>query len=295
MTVEKKLYGAAALAAEKAKKKIYVAPIPKAGVTYRIPNLEIHPDTQMPRCPSSQGIPPEDDIWVNEKGEPCPPNLGVELVHIEFITGTRAVKRPGGVTEQVPTKGSLELIWGEMRVAPHELKKFEYVEVCNYNGSNPNRREDKPILFEKVDIEGAKIVQAQKERDVRKALNDLEDLWQNERPAMKEYAESLGININDQAEDAILADLEMRCKADYKNFIKNSHSAKTPVKALVKRAIQIGEITLARDLNKIFWRDKTEITGTPPGVNQEEFFADWLILNEQNKALDLLKRKVEGE
>lgn len=139
--------------AEKSKKTKKLTPL-KGIAEYQLVGLGINPmrtDVKVRELPFMSGVPTKDTIV--EKDDDGN-EITVEISYSKDITFFKS--RAGAIFLNSQKA--------------EDLKKYEYMERCNYNASNPNRDPSKPAIFERVDRAAQRKAKAEKRNELRSAL-----------------------------------------------------------------------------------------------------------------------------
>lgn len=147
-----------------------------------------------------------------------------------------------------------------------------YLTLCNYNGSNPNRDTNKPILFWLVDEE-KKSEQDRKIRNKkREALNIAHDLDMEE---VRNYTASLGKD-DTRPVEVLRNELEEYADKDPEAFIEMIRNQQSVQKAVLNRAIAKGVIRFEAEQSRFVWANGeviATVARTTGGDNVEDLLA----------------------
>lgn len=172
-------------------------------------------------------------------------------------------------------------------------EQYEYLEMTNYNKSNPNRDESVEPLFERVDVIGTSKANRKKRNDLLEALKYAQALTDGEA---KEFAASVGWNETDPI-DIIRDKIEEFAQTKPSDFIKTVEAKDREIKAVIKRGIDAGvinydtqqhKITIASNNNTLIKMDRVE------GVDYLTQAADDVMHNKNgDKVLQTIKRLLQ--
>lgn len=161
--------------------------------------------------------------------------------------------------------GYLILLGG--RAADQEI--HTYLQLCNYNGSNPTRDTSKEIIFEMVDEE-AKSDKERRQRNLkREALNAAADLSPEE---VRNYIAALGQGDTRKVE-VLRNDLETMADNDPKAFLDLINNKQAVMKATLNRALNKGVIKFDSEQSRFTWPNGEiilTVSRTTGGDNVEE-------------------------
>lgn len=236
-----------------------------------------HPWTNELIVPSVVTVPPVDQIQ--------DPNSG-EWVDIAAISRIEKDGKHGyhELTFYGHNAGRIILSGG--RGADQEV--YAYLKLSNFNGSNPNRDESKPIYYYEVD-EAKKAEQDEKIRDIkREALNSLADLSAAD---VRDYAASLGLD--DKLDLKILRNkLGDLADKDPKAFNDLLSDKTAVIKATINRSIRDGKILFDAVASKYTWPHGEEILRVPRAEDAVDELAGYLATNPKGeKVLTTLMSK----
>lgn len=213
-------------------------------VTYRL--LGIQGDLsnlETFKCPAMKNVPPKDRIV-----DPIT-NDFVDIASIKNI-GVGGKLSFYDIVFERDFNGIL--ILDGSKISDHEM--YEYLELTNYNASNPNRSEDVVAIFEKVDHK-AKSEGKRKERTTkRQALNAAAEMSAAD---VRNFVAAMGWS--DDEDLVILRDkVEEYAESNPAEFIKKSKNKQNTIHALVNRAAKKGVIKFAPTSNSWVWSESDE-------------------------------------
>lgn len=249
-------------------------------VVYRLIGLKRDPNSGRIKAPIILTIPTKDTIIT--------PN-GKEKA-IKFSPGT-LVTADGGVAD---IKSEISFKSGYLFVKPDDINLYDFVETCNWNKSNPNRKKSVTPIFERVDEGKTKreaLEEMIKEQD---AMNIVAEM---EFDDMYACALALKINTNQEAE-AIKHDLMRATKTQPEWFTQNSLED-IKLKAKFLKAINLNIIKMDRHSRSFSWghiEGGKAIARAPVGQDDIiEWFLDWCMDNQENGVYTEIMDKVEKE
>jgi hypothetical protein len=154
---------------------------------------------------------------------------------------------------------------------------FEYMEICNFNESNPNRDPSITPLFVKLDDKK----DAKDDRGKRslrlKAMTLASDMTLGEA---KDFTAARGWNQDDE-EDILRGRIEKFAETDPEGFIKAFGDKNQATKTTIKNAMDKGVIKHNVPDGKIVWGNGETIyvLPKPEGINPIDEFADFIASN----------------
>lgn len=208
-------------------------------VVYRVAGIGPNPmDPTKLAIPASRNVPVTDQIWDPNKEE---------FIDIALVSGVDAAgeHRYHQVYFYGNQGGILMLKGGS--AADQEI--HSYLQLCNYNGSNPNRDETKDIVFELVD-ENANSEKERKSRNIkREALNIAADLSAED---VRTYVAALGGDDTKKLE-VLRNELETLADRDPKHFMDLVSNKQATMKAVINRALSKGVIVFDTEQSRFCW------------------------------------------
>lgn len=248
-------------------------------------------------------IPHTDEIKEVKKDKEGKP---VEDGNGNFVYQNRAIRYVPGessiyIDEQAKdARGQNIIIHGAgVLISSSEVNKMEYIKKCNYNGSNPNRRTDKTIIFREFD----------RESEFKKHLDKADLIIQAKSIARGMDAMELKSFIMVLSKDPRRIDelnrkpiSELRhiaynmCDKDPKQWVDGIQSTDARMKLSVMRAIGSYVVKLDKKDNSLSWENTgEEILRAPHGMDVINYFIE-RAKNDANFAemLDIMKSKTQG-
>ena len=110
---------------------------------YQISHRNEVPATQGKNYPSSSRIPSIDEIYCEETNTNR---------MIRYVMGEQSIFQDEQTSDN-PIIGDIIFTNGILPVKYNQINLKKYLDACNYNGSNPDRIQDKKSLFKVVDNE----------------------------------------------------------------------------------------------------------------------------------------------
>lgn len=213
-------------------------------VTYRI--LNIRPDDENPGgflMPYSVNVPSTDSVY--DPGTD-------EWVDIAIINQVRADGEAvlGDISFEKSNAGTLTLKGSN----PAHQKIYQYLEVCNFNQSNPNRATSKMAIFKKID---SKSDAEQERRDRLTYLDALNKAAALSDEDMRYVASSLGIKLRG-------TNVEIRNKVEEfaeehpEDFLAVIEQQTNRTESLIHEAVDLGIITHNGRSGKFAWTESEE-------------------------------------
>lgn len=151
---------------------------------------------------------------------------------------------------------------------------YEFLEISNFNKSNPNRDSSIPALFERIDrIQVAK-ANAKKIDDLGEALFFIKSMSESD---VREWAAAMGKDEKDDIE-FLWAEIKESAKENPVAFVKFINEPTTKDKALVKYAETAGILKYNMAEHKMHWANDTTIAKLErkDGNTYIDDFMDWI-------------------
>lgn len=227
---------------------------PNERATYRVLNVRQDPDNPGRfLMPAALQIPSTDIIY--DKGKE-------DFVPIAAIERTDLDGNPIYINI-VFSASNAGYLFLDGTNAVHQ-KIYQYIEICNYNESNPDRNQDFETFFSRIDAQK----EAKTERNIRKlivkAVNlavEMDDL------KAKEVAMALGID--GESIDEIRNALEDYAGDNPEEFLEVAERASLEYESLIKEAIKKGIINNNLNSQTFEWAEtKKEILKYKKGPNK---------------------------
>lgn len=222
-------------------------PILKPGevAVFRLLGIKGKPeDPDNYRCPSYKDVPSTDRIY-----DPYAQDY-VDIANIESVGVGGQVNLRTSYFESI-SGGMITLKGGRIK----DVELYQYLSLCNYNASNPNRSSDSPAIFERLNP----VANAENKRKARstrrQALNIAADMNAN---TCREFAAAMGWD--DGQELALLRDrIEEYADSNPTEFIKKSKNKQNSLSALIARSQKAGEISFDSKTNSWKWKGSDEV------------------------------------
>lgn len=257
---------------------------PNEIVTYRVTGIIPNPmDPTKLAVPNSKNVPVVDQIYDKNKDS---------FVDIAAVSSVNA---KGEHTFHkiyfYGAQGGVLMLQGG-RAADQEI--HSYLQLCNYNASNPNRDTSKEAIFELVD-EGAKSEVERKGRNLkREALNVAADLNAED---VRNYVAALGMD-DTRKLDILRNDLESFADRDPQGFLDLVNNKQASFKAILNRAINKGIISFDAEQSRFTWPTGEVIltvSRTTGGDNVEELLAYCVSSPKGEKVLQTIQSKTRNK
>lgn len=252
---------------------------PKERATYRVLNVRPDPDNYGRfLMPAALQIPSTDIIY--DKGKE-------DFVPIAAIERTDLDGNPVFINI-VFSSNNAGYLFLDGSNAVHQ-KIYQYIEICNFNESNPDRNQDFEVFFSRIDAQK----EAKVERNIRKlivkAVNtavEMDDI------KAKEVAMALGID--GETIDEIRNALEDYAGDNPEEFLEVADRASLEFESMIKEAIKKGIINNNLNSQTFEWAEtKKEILKYKkgPGKNYIKELADFLQENNPDE-LNAIKTRL---
>tara|TARA_R100001015_G_C4631992_1_gene195007 strand:+ start:114 stop:1034 length:921 start_codon:yes stop_codon:yes gene_type:complete len=233
----------------------------KHNMTYRMPSVDEIFDAENRRNRKIQYVLGEESIYAKEQSE------NPVLQDIIFVNGILIVQ-------------------------PQQVNLLNYLEISNYNKSNPNRMPSKASLYYKVDVEA----------DTKDTVEDMEveadALYiarSMEPQKLVGYARTLGINV-DRSMYEIKHDVMSFAKENPSVFLKSIDDPRTERKQVVLDAVDYGILDFGHHANEVNWVMGTKrptIIHTPVGVEKIDYFVEYTFDSEGEDVYKEIQKRMK--
>lgn len=257
---------------DKISKDIQVS-LPKEPVTYQLLNIQADPVNRGRLIiPTSRMIPNIDTIY-------DPGDKQVKV--IKYVVGMETVTTSDGKPTIVEKLGDIffyKNALGQITISPNNPKDvalYQYMEICNFNASNPHRDKNINPIFQKLD----------KTRDAKEEFN--REIQRNEAISkalnmpyeqLRVLAEQLKVDTNRDPYEVRMA---MKVKAEQTPgiFIENSKvDVMDTIAAQMKEAEDKKIIAFIEEENKWVWgQNKVTLLQLQPGMEAKEALIRFLV------------------
>jgi len=205
-----------------------------------------------------------------------------------------AVGEPSIFKDEQPKKvvlGTIVFTNGSLRVERTNPELKQYLDLCNWNADNPNRKKGKAKMFAILDNERDAGKQIDEELDQSRAIvmvgnMDFDDL--------RAYARVLGVDINRGAKE-IRHDMMQLAKADPKGFVEGVDDPLVKRHQMMLDAKEYGIID--SDNRGVYWKvgnKRNLIVPVPVGKQPIEWFAEWTMNDKDgDKVFKEISKKVD--
>ena len=245
------------------KHNVKVTPLKRGQkVTYELVNIGIDPlsTDQRPEIPFMLGVPTRDRILDNDDN----------VVDIAYITNYTHGDQPqfGEITFTKAMGGTITLSGDR----PEEKRMYEYMELCNYNASNPKRDTSVNPIFKRQDYKKDKA-------DERSRRNLLVDALTASKKLTAVETRRLAVALNITAEDAdeVSIRIEEFAEKNPAKFLAMLENADLSIMEVADAAQKAGLILVDQQARKILSSNKSTLYTWAPeaGVDWKEKFVQF--------------------
>ena len=191
-----------------------------------------------------------------------------------------------------PVLADIVFINGALIAKPQQVNLLKFLELSNYNNSNPNKMPGKTAIFYKVNIE----------EDTKDTVENMEveadALYiarSMEPQKLVGYARTLGINV-DRSMYEIKHDVMSFAKENPSVFLKSIDDPRTERKQVILDAIDYGILDFQHHSNEINWvmgTKRPKIMHTPVGVEKLDYFVEYTFDSEGEDVYKEVQRKMK--
>ncbi len=232
---------------------------PGQRVVYELVNIRDNPmayGRQEPEFPFMLGIPYRDRI-IEQDGE------RTEVKDIAYIVGYKAGNKPifGRINFTKANAGAVVVNGSNA----NDQKLYEYLELCNFNQSNPNRNPSIPALFKRRNYAEELKKKSDLRKDLKSALDYIEKMSAVE---MRKFA--LGLNVSGEDDEEIRMKVEDWAEKNPRKFLAMTENQDLVIMEVAEAARKAKLITIDNQGRRILNQSGSTITTWPPEVG-----ADW--------------------
>lgn len=208
--------------------------------------LNIRPDYDNPGTffmPYSVNVPSTDSVFDPETEE---------WVDIAIINQVRADGEAvfGDISFEKTNAGTLTLRGS----VPAHQKIYQYLEICNFNQSNPNRATSKAAIFKKIDSKSDAEHERRERLTYLNALNKAAELSDDD---VRFVASSLGIKLRGTAIE-IRNKVEEFAEENPEEFLSIIEQQTNRTESLIREAVDLGIIIHNGRSGKFVWTESEE-------------------------------------
>lgn len=234
--------------------------------TYRLLGVKINSkDPSKTKVPCSQNVPNRDRIWDENKSE------FVDIAMIASIGAEGPAYRTLWFEKQ--NLGTIVLQGGAVR----DAEAYEFMELCNYNASNPKRDETIPALFYRVDLKKESDSRRKGRSTKRQALNLAAEMGAAD---IRNFVAMMGWQ-EDQDLVVLRDKVEEYAESHPEEFVRRSKNKQNAIYALISRAKTARVITFDGASNTWKWSDSQEqICTVARGTKKEDSLVAHLVESE---------------
>jgi len=229
---------------EEASVALNEAPVSDQGTTFKIFKLS---DTKKNGKYHMEGI---DDVWNEKKGR---------MERIRLLRGYPSiwVEDQKGLEKSFVEQNRRSLIFDRriLRVADYDVEALEFLNICNANVDNPNRKGTRKVTFfqwnpqRTAELERAKRVAKVEAIKYASLASDEE---------MRKHCNYLGISFTDElgmpkSNEAIRNDYELYAEAQSAKFMQSAGSKEVEVAFTIKKALIDNRIDINSRKGSAYW------------------------------------------
>ena len=271
---------------EEASAALHDAPNASAGTTFKIFKLS---DTKKNGKYHMEGI---DDVWNEKKGR---------MERIRLLRGYPSiwVEDQKGLEKSFVEQNRRSLIFDRrvLRIADYDVEALEFLNLCNANLDNPNKKGTRKITFfqwnpqRTAELERAKRVA--KVEAIKYASLATED-------EMRKHSNFLGITFTDElgmpkSMDALRNDYELYAEAQPNKFMQSAGSKEVEIAFIVKKALIDNKIDTTTKRGSAYWSNNGGfICKIPSDKKPQNYLVEFAMFpQDESKAfLEQLKKLV---
>ena len=191
-----------------------------------------------------------------------------------------------------PVLADIVFVNGVLIAKPQQVNLLKFLELSNYNNSNPNKMPGKTAIFYKVNIESDTkdtVETMEVEADALYTARSMEP------QKLVGYARTLGINV-DRSMYEIKHDVMSFAKENPTVFLKSIDDPRTERKQVILDAIDYGILDFQHHANEINWvigTKRPKIMHTPVGVEKLDYFVEYTFDSEGEEVYKEVQKKMK--
>lgn len=194
-------------------------------------------------------------------------------------------------TSETPVLADIIFVNGVLTVQQNQINLLKYLELSNYNNTNPNKMPGKISMFYRVDVEADSKDTVETMEIEADALYTARNM---EPQKLVGYARVLGIN-TDRSMYEIKHDVMTFAKDNPALFLESIDNPRTERKQVILDAVDYGIIDLNHHANEVNWvmgTKRPKIIHTPVGVDKLDFFTEYTFDSEGEEVYAEILRKI---
>ena len=209
---------------------------------------------------------------------------------IQYVLGEESIYAKE--QSENPVLQDIIFVNGVLIVQPQQINLINYMELSNYNESNPDRMSNKKSIFFKLDVAS----------DTKETVEDLEVeidalyVARSMNPQkMVGFARTLGMNV-DRSMYEIKHDVMTFAKNNPSLFLDSVDNPRTERKQVVLDAVDYGIIDFNNHANEVNWIMGTKrpaIIHTPVGVDKMDFFVEFTFDSEGEEVYSEIQKRIK--
>ena len=209
---------------------------------------------------------------------------------IQYVLGEESVFAKE--QSDMPVLADIIFVNGALIATAQQVNLLKYLELSNYNDSNPNRMPGKTALFYKVNIESDTkdtVETMEVEADALYTARSMEP------QKLVGYARTIGVN-TDRSMYEIKHDVMSFARDNPSEFLKSIDDPRTERKQVILDAIDYGIIVFSHHANEINWvmgTKKPIIMHTPVGVEKLDYFVEYTFDSEGEDVYKEIQKKMK--
>lgn len=187
----------------------------------------------------------------------------------------------------------ITFVKGELVVEERQSQLFKFMELTNYNTTNPQRDKTKKGIFMKLDLEKG----IQSEIDNRKKKFSAQTFcWDGAWEDVKSYARVLNIPVEDRDPAEVRWALLLVSEKDPEKFMKGLNNPATKRKHYILEALKHNILEKDTTQNSINWKNGGPICVAPPGMDATDCLVDETFKNQSgDRIMELIKHQLTSK
>ena len=209
---------------------------------------------------------------------------------IQYVLGEESIYSKE--QSETPVLADIIFVNGALTVTHQQVNLMKFLELSNYNESNPNKMPGKISIFYKVDIAS----------DTKETVENLEveaDALYTARSMEPQkligFARTLGVNV-DRSMYEIKHDIMTFAKNNPSLFLESIDNPRTERKQVILDAMDYNIIDFDNHANEVCWVMGTKrpaIIHTPVGVDKMDFFVEFTFDSEGEEVYSEIQKRIK--
>lgn len=233
--------------------------------------------------PAVFGIPATDRIYDSEKDD---------YIDIAYVTGQGQGGEP--IVGELQFTGNMMGLMQLQGGKASDQAKYEYMEKCNFNGSNPDRDTSKPVYFTRKDYKAEAKAKREKRDEMIEAVNQARKL---DVAHLRQVALGIGFTGITDDNDQLREKVEDYAEANPKKFLAVIENKDLSIMEVANEAQKKGNIVIDNQSRRITTSTGEVLVtwGPEPNVNPLDKFVEYVKSDNGSKFYAELKENLKSK